>query len=210
MDISFLIRGTIIGFSIAAPVGPIGVLCIRRSLQNGFRTGLYTGLGAATADALYGAVAAFGLTIISMMLLRFQFWLGIGGGIFLCYLGVRGILAKPTAEPASAKDRNNLQAYLSTLFLTLTNPATILSFLAIFAGAGLSRAEHPVQAAAMVSGVFLGSAVWWLFLSFTVSVLGRRFNLKLLRGTNVLAGVIMLGFGLCIVLSALKSGNQGS
>jgi threonine/homoserine/homoserine lactone efflux protein len=142
MDIIFLLKGLLIGFSIAAPVGPIGVLCIRRTLTEGRLTGLLSGLGAATADACYGCIAGFGLTVISSLLIRQQFWLSLIGGLFLCYLGGKTFLAKPaetTSEPAST---SFVGAYASTLFLTLTNPATILSFVAIFAGLGLANTSN--------------------------------------------------------------------
>src|SRR5437868_3361367 len=141
MDLGFFLKGLIIGFSIAAPVGPIGVLCIRRSLAEGTRVGLVTGLGAATADALYGCVAGFGLSAISKFLDKQQFWLGLLGGIFLCYLGVKTFLSRPASNAAEAKSGGFFMTYASTLLLTLTNPSTILSFVAVFAGFGL--AESP-------------------------------------------------------------------
>src|SRR5688572_6978734 len=129
----FLLKGLAIGFCIAAPVGPIGVLCIRRSLAEGTLIGLATGLGAATADAAYGCVAAFGLTAISDFLVGQKFWLGLLGGIFLCYLGVRTFFTKPAPGMESRLQAvSGLgSAYVSTLFLTLTNPMTILSFVAV-------------------------------------------------------------------------------
>jgi threonine/homoserine/homoserine lactone efflux protein len=122
LDFSFLISGIIIGFSIAAPVGPIGVLCIRRTLAEGRLHGLVSGLGAATADAVYGCIAAFGLTFISDVLVQQQLWLRIIGGAFLIFLGVKTILSKPSEKPSSEKRTGLLTAYGSTFFLTLTNP----------------------------------------------------------------------------------------
>jgi threonine/homoserine/homoserine lactone efflux protein len=143
MPLSFLVKGLAIGFAIAAPVGPIGVLCIRRSLTDGQRIGLATGLGAATADAAYGAVAAFGLTAVSTFLVKQRMALGIIGGAFLCYLGLRTWLSKPAEKPAEARGSGLASAYSSTLLLTLTNPTTILSFVAVFAGFGLGVARLP-------------------------------------------------------------------
>src|SRR4051794_20826007 len=138
MDVSFFARGFVIGLAIAAPVGPIGVLCIRRTLVDGRKVGLVTGLGAATADALYGAAAAFGLTAVSSTLVGQQDLIRLIGGAFLCYLGFRTLIA-PVAAMGLAKPRSNvLSAYGSTLALTLTNPSTILSFVAVFAGLGLA------------------------------------------------------------------------
>jgi threonine/homoserine/homoserine lactone efflux protein len=202
MDGSLLIKGILIGFSIAAPVGPIGVLCIRRTLADGRASGLLSGLGAATADALYGAVAALGLTFISSTLLGQQFWLRLLGGAFLLFLGVRTLITPPATEGASASGRGLLGAYASTFFLTLTNPTTILSFVAIFAGLGAgSAAGDYASAALMVLGVFLGSALWWLILSGGVGAFRSRFNLRAMRWVNVLSGVIITTFGLLALAS---------
>src|SRR5688572_12269534 len=132
MALEFMFKGLLIGFSIAAPVGPIGVLCIRRSLADGRQVGLATGLGAATADAAYGAVAGFGLTAISSFLVGQRLWLGLLGGIFLCYLGFRTFISRPAEQTAETRSGGLASAYLSTLLLTLTNPMTILSFVAVF------------------------------------------------------------------------------
>ncbi|UCE19161.1 MAG: LysE family transporter, partial [Gemmatimonadota bacterium] len=126
MEIPIFLKGLIIGFSIAAPVGPIGVLCIQRTINGGYRSGVYTGLGAATADALYGSVAAFGLTVISHFLVQHTFWFSLTGGIFLCYLGVRAFLSKSLKDPSILKKAKYFNAYISSFFLTLTNPMTIL------------------------------------------------------------------------------------
>ena len=130
---SLLFRGFIIGISIAAPVGPIGVLCIRRTLADGRLAGFLSGLGAATADMIYGAIVAFGITVIMDLLIGQAQWLKFIGGIFLLYLGMRTFLSKPAEQAAQTNSNGLLGAYLSTLFLTITNPMTILSFIAIFA-----------------------------------------------------------------------------
>jgi threonine/homoserine/homoserine lactone efflux protein len=195
-DISFLMRGFIIGFSIAAPVGPIGVLCMRRTLAEGRASGLVSGLGAATADAIYGSVAGFGLTFISNFLVSQQLWLHLVGGVFLCYLGIRTILAKPADHAASANGDGLLGAYASTFFLTLTNPMTILFFAAIFAGLGLGGTNgNYMSAGVLVFGVFLGSALWWLVLSGGVSLFRAKFNAYRLQWVNRISGVIITGFG---------------
>ena len=166
MNIEFLLRGLVIGFSIAAPVGPIGVLCIRRTLAEGYASGLASGLGAATADAIYGCIAAFGLTLISNFLVSQETWLRLVGGVFLCYLGIRTLLKKPTEQAAVARRSGLIGAFASTFLLTLTNPITIISFVAIFAGLGLAGAsESYLSASVLISGVFLGSSLWWLLLS---------------------------------------------
>jgi threonine/homoserine/homoserine lactone efflux protein len=196
MDLTLFFRGLIIGFSIAAPVGPIGVLCIRRTLASGRLTGLLSGLGAATADAFYGSVAAFGLTFISNFLLQGQTWLRLVGGAFLCYLGLRSILSRPASLDTKDNHTSLLSAYGSTFLLTLTNPLTILSFAAIFTGLGLVTEKKTYSTAAfMVLGVFLGSACWWFILSGSTSLLKAKINLTALAWVNRISGAILLGFG---------------
>jgi threonine/homoserine/homoserine lactone efflux protein len=202
LDFRFLISGLIIGFSIAAPVGPIGVLCIRRTLAEGRLHGLVSGLGAATADALYGCIAAFGLTFISDMLVQQQLWLRLFGGVFLCFLGVKTLLAKPSEKSPSEKRTSILGAYGSTFLLTLTNPMTILSFVAIFAGIGLGSAVADYGSAALlVFSVFAGSASWWLILSGSVSLLRKKVVPSVLKWINRVSGVIITVFGVVALIS---------
>ena len=162
MDLNFLIKGLIIGFSIAAPVGPIGILCIRRTIANGKVSGLISGLGAATADGFYGIVAAYGLVGISNLLVGQQFWFRIIGGIFLLYLGIKIFTAKSGDKNSETNKSKSLWGdYFSTFILTITNPVTILSFVAIFAGLGLgASANSHASATTMVVGVILGSILW--------------------------------------------------
>jgi threonine/homoserine/homoserine lactone efflux protein len=203
MDITFLLRGLLIGFSIAAPVGPIGVLCIRRTLADGRAAGLVSGLGAATADAIYGVIAGFGLTFISSFLVSQQFWLGLVGGLFLCYLGIKTGLSKPAEQAASAKGTGLLGAYVSTFLLTVTNPMTILSFAAIFAGLGLASTSGTYgSASVLVVGVFLGSALWWLLLSGGVGLFREKFNTNGLHWVNRISGIIITGFGLFALVNS--------
>ena len=203
MNEHLLLKGFIIGFSIAAPVGPIGVLCIRRTLTKGRLAGLLSGLGAATADAIYGSIAGFGLTVIAGFLLRQQNWLSLGGGVFLCYLGLKTVLMKPNERLTSAGSSEGLVGvYASTFLLTLTNPATILAFTAIFAGMGLANsARNCASAAILVLGVFAGSALWWLVLSGSVSLFRSRLTPDRLRWVNRLSGIVITTFGLFILLS---------
>ncbi|MBC8263506.1 MAG: LysE family transporter [Anaerolineales bacterium] len=200
MDIGFFLRGLAIGFSIAAPVGPIGVLCIRRTLAEGRAAGLVSGLGAATADAVYGCVAGFGLTFISGALISQQVWLRLIGGAFLCYLGLKTLLARPAEQAAPVGENSLIGAYTSTFFLTLANPMTILSFAAIFAGLGGASGDY-VSAAVLVLGVFIGSALWWLTLSTGVSLFRTKFTPHGLRWVNRISGLIIAAFGLLALLS---------
>jgi threonine/homoserine/homoserine lactone efflux protein len=187
----------VMGLAVAAPVGPIGLLCIQRTLQEGRAYGLATGLGAATADGLYGLVAAFGLTFISSFFLEQQQWIALLGGFYLCYLGLR--IAR-TAPPDLAPRRCQpglLRAFVTTFLLTLTNPLTILSFVAIFAGLGLAqRHDNYLEAAILVLGVFCGSAAWWLFLSSGLSLVRTRMNSRAMRWLNRASGAIIIAFGI--------------
>lgn len=204
MDIAFLLRGLAIGFSIAAPVGPIGVLCIRRTFAEGRASGFVSGLGAASADAIYGCIAGFGLTFVSNFLVSQQVWLRLIGGVFLCYLGLKTLLSKPAEQAASAKGNGLFGAYASTFFLTLTNPMTIISFAAIFAGLGLaSTSANYMSATVLVLGVFIGSALWWLILSGSIGVFREKFNLRGLQWINRISGAIITGFGLFALLSVM-------
>ncbi|MEW6031156.1 MAG: LysE family transporter [Chloroflexota bacterium] len=204
MTESLLLRGFLLGFSIAAPVGPIGVLCIRRTLAEGRLTGFLSGLGAATADMFYGAAAAFGLTAVTNLLIEQQAYLRAIGGLFLLYLGIRTFFARPAESPALLNEKAGagarMSAYLSTLFLTLTNPMTILSFLGMFSAilpaGGTVRAA---DSANLVLGVFLGSAAWWLALSGLVGLLRERFTPAWMRWVNRLSGIIIMGFALTIL-----------
>lgn len=198
MDSGLLLKGMILGLSIAAPVGPIGLLCIRRTLAGGRTVGFVSGLGAATADALYGSIAAFGLLAISELLISLRFWLGLIGGLFLCYLGISTAWSKPPAQEARADERGGLvAAYFSSLALTLANPTTILSFVAIFGGLGIvERGPYYTAASLLVLGVFLGSAAWWRLLSSAVSLARGRITPPLMRAINVGSGAIIVIFGL--------------
>ena len=205
MDTSFFVRGLLIGLSIAAAVGPMSVLCIQRTLYKGQRYGLVSGLGIATADALYASIAAFGLTLVSNFLVSQQFWLRLIGGLFLVYLGIRTLLSKPAERAATASANGFVSAYISTLWLTLTNPTTILSFVAIFAGIGVGGASKSfLSAAIVVLGVFTGSVLWWCVLTSVVSFLRRRFTSVWLLWINRVSGGVIVLFGLVALVSLYK------
>src|SRR4030066_1762884 len=204
MDMIYLYKGLIIGFSIAAPVGPIGILCIKRTLSSGRLVGLASGLGAATADALYGCIAAFGLTIVSDFLIHQQAWLRLIGGLFLCYLGIKTFFSHPTDSTQESNPGGLLNAYGSTFFLTLTNPITILSFTAIFAGLGLAKLESSYSSAAStVIGVFLGSSCWWVLLSTAIHLIRARFRPAGLYWVNRISGSIIFSFGVVALIGTI-------
>jgi threonine/homoserine/homoserine lactone efflux protein len=197
--ITTLLKALVIGFSIAAAVGPICMLCIRRTLVFGRRVGFVSGLGAATADAFYGAVASFGLTFISRFFLRHATPLHIGGGLFLLYLGARTAFASADVCPPVASTPGAwgaLGAYGSTFLLTLTNPMTIVMFAAIFAAIAPAGGLNYTSAGLTVVGVFLGSATWWLILSAGVGAFRRFIGGRLMQWVNRLSGATIFGFGL--------------
>jgi threonine/homoserine/homoserine lactone efflux protein len=202
VDTAFLVKGLVIGFSIAAPVGPIGMLCTRRTLGDGRVAGLLSGLGAATADAIYGCIAGFGVVFVSTILLTQQVWLRLVGGVFLCYLGARTFLASPEERISATNPLGLAGIYLSTFFLTLTNPMTIISFAAIFAALGVGNTSGSyISAVTLVVGVFVGSALWWLILSSIVSLFRSKLKPGWLKWVNRLSGLVILGFGVLAILS---------
>ncbi|PFY97052.1 lysine transporter LysE [Bacillus pseudomycoides] len=197
MASEFLLKGLTIGFSIAAPVGPIGILCILRTLENGRFVGFMSGLGAATADGLYSLITGLSLTVITNYLINQQLWFQLIGGIFLGYFGVKTYKSKPSNTLTKSKNEQNIKAYASTFFLTITNPVTILSFIALFSGIGIANSDIDLmEKLILVLGVFLGSILWWLFLSIVVSLLKNRINAYSLIIINKTSGLILLLFSL--------------
>ena len=203
MDPALALRGFILGFTIAASVGPISLLVIRRTLAEGRLYGLVSGLGVATADATYGAIAAFGLRAITDTLMNARQVLGLVGGLFLLWLAWRTIRSAPTREATAATARRGyVGAYLSILGLTLANPMTILSFGALFAGLGVTSGATG-DAALVVLGVLLGSTTWWIVLTTAVATLSGRITAEWLHRVNVVSGVIIGAFAIVAIASVL-------
>lgn len=199
------LKGMGLGISIAAPVGPIGVLCIQRTLKKGFPSGFFSGLGAATADLLYGGLAGFGALWLGNHLVRLQTPLRIVGGSILILMGVRAFFQKEQQAASTGKSRGLAGDYFSTFLLTLTNPITIFSFAAVYGGLGLSSAETSTwQMGLLVVGVFVGSVAWWLTLSSLVSLLRGRFKPQFYKVINKIAGAVLVGFGISLLLALLK------
>jgi threonine/homoserine/homoserine lactone efflux protein len=201
MDFAFFLKGFLIGISIAAPVGPIGLLTIRRTLAFGRIAGFMSGLGAATADAVFGSVAAFGITAISSVLIGAKVYLGVVGGLFLICLGWQTFVSKPAEQAAESRATSLGVIYFSTFLLVLTNPISILYFTAVISSVG--AAGNLVSAAAMVFGVFMGSVIWWFFLSFIASLLKSRLNPTNLKRVNQISGFVIAAFGIWAVASVL-------
>lgn len=192
MDYIFFLKGLAIGFAMAIPVGPIGVLCIRKTLTEGRLRGMVIGLGAATADLFYASVAAFGLTLISDTFISQRFWIRLVGGALLLFLGIRIFRALPKDPKIRVDNGGILRSYLTTVFLTLTNPLTIFAFLAVFAALGLDSELRNFSAAVLVVGVFIGSCLWFLLLSSGTILFKNKLDLDGLRWVNKIAGILII------------------
>lgn len=202
MEYVLLLKGIIIGFALALPIGPVGILCIRKTISRGHLSGMIIGFGAATADAMYGCVAALGLTFISDLLVTQQMWLRLIGGAFLLYLGIKTFLTHPVEEMPQANGRGLLGTYVSTLLLTLTNPLTIFAFLGVFAALGLRNGNLGYgSAATLVSGVFLGSSLWFFTLSYGVTLFRKKINSTGLGWINRISGLLIILFGIIAIVS---------
>ncbi len=202
MNAILLAKGLIIGISIAAPVGPIGILCIRRTLAQGRLYGLVSGLGAASADALYGLIAGFGLNMVTAFLTGNRLWIQLIGGLFLCYMGIRTALSKAADAPPQSNGKHLLGAYASVFVLTLANPVTILAFMGIFAAMGLTQ-HHAGSALTLILGVFAGSAMWWMLLCMGVGFFRNKLNTKGLQIINIASGAIIGVFGIVTLSGVL-------
>jgi threonine/homoserine/homoserine lactone efflux protein len=196
METLYLMKGIIIGFSLALPVGPIGILCIRRTLAHGGRYGVLTGLAAASADMMYGIVAAFGISLVSDFITTEQFWIRSVGGVLLIILGVRLWRSHPSEQPPANGITGHTRIYVSTFLLTLTNPMTMFAFAAVFAGIGIGQINHDHFSASMlVLGVFLGSLTWFLFLTGLVRIFKERVSTGGVRTINKASGALLIVFG---------------
>ncbi|MDR7269454.1 threonine/homoserine/homoserine lactone efflux protein [Pelomonas saccharophila] len=196
MDASTLpifLKSTLIGLSIAAPVGPIGLLCIQRTLDHGTRVGLATGLGAAVADALYGAIGAFGVTAVITLLTDARSVLALGGALFLLWLAWQAWHQAEARQAAAVQGGvKGWQAFGGTFLLTMSNPATILSFIAVFSSLAAGMAN--VSPTWMIAGVFIGSAAWWLVLVGMVGRLRERLRSAHLRWIRRGSALLLAGF----------------
>ncbi len=198
-----LLKGMAVGFSIAAPVGAIGFLCIEQTLKGGIALGITSGLGAATADMMYGIIVALGLNVSQSFLLFYTKPLSIIGGLFLCYLGVKKFFAVPSLHDGNPVYHGLLTSYVVTFFLTLTNPATILDFAALFTALHIDMSGYK-EALMFIVGVFCGSAAWWFILCFTVGMFRKKISVAMLRYINYAAGVVITSFGMYALITAFK------
>jgi threonine/homoserine/homoserine lactone efflux protein len=205
MLVTLFVKGFVIGFIIAAPVGPINIMCVRRTIVHGRLAGLVSGCGAAMAYTVLGAIAIFGLAFLSEFLIGERFWLAVGGALFLTVLGIRS-LTKPPPKLVSGRDPTNLVGdFTSTFVLTLSNPITILSFFGIFAAFGVHPDERigPDDWAALL-GVLAGSTAWWLTLIGLAGMFHGRFTVSGLVWANRITGVVMLVFAAVVLFEAAR------
>lgn len=200
----FFITGIIIGFLVAAIIGPIGILVVRRSVADGFLIGLVSGLGVALADTVYSGLATFGLTIVADYLLTHTFLLRLVGGIYLTYLGIRIFFTRPRNLHDGHKQMSILNAFTSIFFLTLTNPLTIALFAALFSTAHIDVREITFSAAAKLTcGIFIGSTIWWLILTSISSFFGSKLTVNTLSLINKITGSIIVLVGLVNLIALL-------
>jgi len=198
-DLELPLRGLAAGLIIAAPVGPVNVLCIRRTIEKGWKSGIVSGFGAALADTLYGAVAGFSITLVIQFVLREEFWIRLIGGILLIGIGAVYYRTSP-ASLQTGDDSSTHSDFISTLLLTATNPTTVLSFLAVLATLGLGRHRPLWQTSVLVGGIFCGSMAWWTILATGVNLLRSKVTDRSMRWMNRVAGVAIGAFGLVNIL----------
>lgn len=203
MEPIFFLKGLIIGFAMAVPIGPIGVMCIRKTLAEGHSRGLIIGLGAATADSLYGSLAAFGLTFISDVIAGQHFWLSLVGGGLLLFLGIRTFRAKRKDPIVPFDNKGLLGSYVSAFLLALTNPVTIFAFVAVFAAFGLGHRLIIISACMLVLGVFIGSSLWFLTLSYAATFFRKRLDSGGLRWVNRVSGGLIILSGVAAFASLI-------
>jgi len=204
VEIGFLIKGILVGFLASIPLGPVGVLCIQRTINKGRLSGMFSGMGSATVDAFFALVAALGLTYIINFIEEQQFYIQLIGGVVLIVVGARIFYANPIKQIRRHRRRKNklIEDYFSVLFLTLSNPVAIFLFVAAFAGIGIvSSNDSTLDSSFIVIGVFFGAMFWWLTLTFLVDLFRKRFRLKQLWWINKIAGVIVVVFGVAAMLS---------
>ena len=207
IGLSLLSKGLMAGLAIAVPVGPVNVLCASRTLRKGRLSGLISGFGAATADALYGGIAGFSITFLIQFLEREEFWIRVLGGLLLMAIGVMYFRKPAQAASLSGDDSPSQSDFSSTLLLTLTNPTTVLSFLAVLAGLGMGDSRAWWLTFLLVGGIFCGSMLWWVILVLIVNRFRDRFDQRAMRGMNRIAGLAIGGFGVVTFLIGIKHGR---
>jgi threonine/homoserine/homoserine lactone efflux protein len=203
MESIVFFKGVIIGFAMAVPIGPAGILCIRKTLAEGRARGLIIGLGAATADMLCGSIAAFGLTFVLDAIATHQFWLRLFGGILILFLGIKTLGTKHEDAPSALDKKGLLGSYASAVLLGITNPVTVFAFVAVFAAFGLGQKLHVISAYIPVVGVFAGSCLWFLMLGYIATFFRKKLDSGGLKLVNKIAGILIILTGIGAFVSLL-------
>jgi len=203
MELVFFLKGLIIGFAMAVPIGPVGIMCIRKTLSEGHSRGMVIGLGAATADSLFGSIAAFGLTFVSDMIASQYFWLRLVGGGLLIFLGIRTFRARREDAAIPLENNGLLGSYISAFLLALTNPVTIFAFVAVFAAFGVGQRLGIISACILVIGVFAGSFLWFLTLSYVATLFRKKLDSGGIRWVNRIAGILIILSGVAAFVSLI-------
>jgi len=204
VDVEFLIKGIIVGILASIPLGPVGVLCIQRTINKGRISGIFSGMGAATVDAFFALVAALGLTYIINFIEEQHFYIQLIGGAVLIFLGAKIFYTNPIQQIRRHRKKKNklIEDYLSVLFLTISNPLAIFLFVAAFAGFGIVSSQgHSVKSYMVIGGVFVGAMLWWFILTFFIDLFRKKFRLKQLWWINKIAGLLIVVFGVAAMLS---------
>ena len=203
MEPIFFLKGLIIGFAMAVPIGPLGIMSIRKTLADGHTRGLIIGLGAATADSLFGTIAAFGLTFVSDAISSQQFWLRLVGGGLLLFLGIRTFRHKGKDPTIPSDNKGVLRSYISAFLIALTNPVTIFAFVAVFAAFGLGHRLVVISACILVLGVFSGSCLWFLGLGYIATLFRHKLDAGGLTWVNRISGVLIILSGMAALVSLI-------
>ncbi len=207
-ELELLLRGLIAGLIIAVPVGPVNVLCVHRTVEKGWRSGIVSGLGAAAGDALYGAVAGFSIQFVIQWLIREEFWIRVVGGLLLVLIGASYLVRRPRAFEKKKDNGGDESDFTSTFLLNLTNPTVVLSFLAVLAALGLGEQDEIRLGVFLVTGIFCGSMAWWIVLATVVNHYRDRFNSRVMCWTNRVAGLAIGAFGVATFLTGLKHSSH--
>ncbi|MDR3646746.1 MAG: LysE family transporter [Candidatus Babeliales bacterium] len=203
--LKLFLDGFILGLAVAAPIGPVGVLCIKKTLSSGLGVGLSSGFGASIAKVCYGIVVGFGLTSVSNFLINYNTYISIIGAAFLTYLGIKIFMTKPDMNCNEAQKENKVTAFITMFMLTIMNPMTVLSFLAVFSGLGIANtAASYSNGCTLIAGIFSGSMSWWIFLCTIVNLFRQKINSNVLSWINKISGVVIVSFAVIIILNVVR------
>lgn len=206
---TYFYKGLFVGFVVAAPVGPVAILCIHRTICQGKIAGYLSGLGAALADTFFGAIAAFGFSVIAAPLIDHNNWLRFGGGVALCLIGLRSLLTRKMPPPATRDRKSLIGDFVSAFLVTLTNPITVISFAAIYAAINIPHlADSKQWGMALTLGVFIGAAIWWFLLTTVAGVFHGRLAERGVLWINRISGGVILAFGVLLLISLIGYDND--